>query len=96
MTKIINYFAATAAALLCLPQMMLAQASASNEPVRPSADAWTAVQYGAVAPSLYTGTLHLSVPLYTYSDPDFEIPISAEYATNGCLPNDKAGSLGVG
>ena len=96
MKKLLYILAATAAALLCLPQMMLAQASASNEPVRPSADAWTAVQYGAVAPSLYTGTLHLSVPLYTYSDPDFEIPISAEYATNGCLPNDKAGALGVG
>lgn len=91
-----KFFAVTAAALLCLPHVSLAQASASNEPVRPSADAWTAVQYGAVTPSLYTGTLHLSVPLYTYSDPDFEIPISAEYATNGCLPNDKAGSLGVG
>lgn len=92
----LTLLAATAAALLCLKPVALAQTSASNEPARPSADAWAAVQYGAVTPSLYTGTLHLSVPLYTYSDPDFEIPISAEYATNGCLPNDKAGTLGVG
>ena len=92
----ITLFTLTAATLLCLPSGALAQTSASNEPVRPSADAWTGVRYGAVAPSLYTGTLHLSVPLYTYADPDFEIPITAEYATNGCLPNDKAGAMGVG
>lgn len=90
------FHAAAATILLLLPQALPAQTSASNEPVRPSADAWAMTKYGSVSPTLYTGTLHLSIPLYTYSDPDFEIPISAEYATNGCLPNDKAGSLGVG
>ncbi len=96
MKTIFKSLAVAVVVLLCLSTMALAQTSASNEPVRPSADAWAGVQYGAVSPSLYTGTLHLSVPLYTYKDPDFEIPISAEYATNGCLPNDKAGILGVG
>ncbi|MCQ2143790.1 MAG: hypothetical protein MJY56_06950, partial [Bacteroidales bacterium] len=51
-------------------------------------------RYGDVAPSLYTGTMALSVPVYTYKDPDFEIPISLDYSSNGCVPNVRAGVLG--
>ena len=33
-----------------------------------------------LTPSLYTGALTYSLPFYTYSDPDFNIPISKEIA----------------
>jgi len=71
-----------------------AQVRLSNEPARPSAEAWQMTRYGDVASSLYTGTMALSVPVYTYKDPDFEIPISLEYSSNGCVPNVRAGVLG--
>lgn len=92
----ITLLAATAAALLCLPQAASAQMRAADEPARPSTDSWAQIQYGEVSPSLYTGTVHLSVPFYTYKDPDFEIPVSFDYASNGCLPNDPPGILGPG
>lgn len=79
---------------LALPQVMQGQMSAGNEPQRPSADAWDFIQYGEVNPSLYTGTLGLSIPFYTYKDPDFELPISFDYATNGHVPNVVSGILG--
>ena len=79
---------------LALPQVMHGQMSMSNEPERPSADAWSFIQYGEVNPSLYTGTLRLSIPFYTYKDPDFELPISFDYATNGHIPNIVPGVLG--
>ena len=35
---------------------------------------------GNLTPSLYTGALTYSLPIYTYSDPNFNIPISKERA----------------
>ena len=72
-----------------------AQMSSSNEPPKPSADIWEFTRRGEISPSLYTGTLQLSIPVFTYKDNDFEIPISLNYSTTGCLPNDRAGNLGV-
>lgn len=83
-----------AALALALPQPSRAQMSAGNEPRRPSADAWEFMKYGEIHPSLYTGTLSLSIPFYTYKDPDFELPISFDYATTGHIPNVVSGILG--
>lgn len=77
-----------AALTLALPQPSRAQMSAGNEPQRPSADAWEFMKYGEIHPSLYTGTLSLSIPFYTYKDPDFELPISFDYATTSWLSQD--------
>ena len=72
------------------------QSFLENEPQPPSSDMWNFVHYGEATPSLYTGTLSLSVPFYRYEDPDFAIPISFDYASNGCIPNVRAGILGPG
>lgn len=82
--------------LLFQTPAVYAQMSSANEPVRPSTESWTQIQYGEVSPSLYTGTLHLTIPFFTYKDPDFEIPVSFSYTSNGCLPNDPPGILGPG
>ncbi len=42
----------------------------------PSVEAWQMTRYGNLTPSLYTGAMTFSLPLYTYSDPDFTIPLS--------------------
>lgn len=60
----------------------------------PSTDSWNTVNYGSVGASLYSGTVNVSVPFYTYKDKDFTIPISLDYASNGHMPNQKAGILG--
>ncbi len=60
----------------------------------PSADSWKMVKNGEVGANLYTGTVNLSIPFYTYKDKDFEIPIVFNYASNGLMPNLKAGVLG--
>lgn len=64
-------------------------------PVAP--DAWNFIKYGGnTTPDLYTGTLHLSIPLYTYKDQDFEIPLSLDYTTTGFIPNTTTGTTGLG
>lgn len=73
-----------------------AQISIAPEPVRPNADTWDFIKYGEITPSLYTGSVCLSINFYTYHDNDFEIPISFDYSSNGTMPNDRAGILGVG
>lgn len=64
------------------------------ELITPSTDSWNMIKYGTVGASLYTGTINVSIPFYTYKDKDFTIPISFDYASNGHMPNQKAGILG--
>ncbi len=62
----------------------------------PQTDAWNFVRQGEVSPSMYTGTINLSVPIYEYKDKDFTIPIVATYSSNGNTPNQLPGILGPG
>jgi len=49
-----------------------------------------------ISPDLYTGRVATSIPLYTYKDNDFEIPISLEYSSSGFKTNQPIGSVGLG
>ncbi|MBR5907488.1 MAG: hypothetical protein IKZ50_03735 [Bacteroidales bacterium] len=62
----------------------------------PQTDAWNFIRQGDVSPSLYTGTINLSIPIYSYKDKDFNIPIVATYSSNGNTPNQLPGILGPG
>lgn len=57
---------------------------------------WNFIKYGGQTPDLYTGTVRVEIPIYTYKDPDFEIPISLSYASNGYMPNVQANFVGLG
>jgi hypothetical protein len=73
-----------------------AQLKPENEGLRLSTDKFNSVKNGIISPDLYTGTISLSIPFYTYKDNDFEIPISFDYASNGCVANVRAGVMGPG
>ena len=62
----------------------------------PSVEAWQITRYGNLTPSLYTGAMTFSLPLYTYEDPDFTIPISLEYSFDGYRPAQHSGTVGYG
>lgn len=74
----------------------------SSEPFNPfsafkaSAETWAMSKYGDAKPSLYTGTMHYSVPIYTYQDPDFTLPVSLEYNFDGYRPSQHSGTVGLG
>ncbi|MBO6238362.1 MAG: hypothetical protein J6N50_06175, partial [Bacteroidales bacterium] len=92
----ITLLAATAAALLCLPPVGLRAQQVDTNPVElPSTTVWQQMKYNNVAgASLYTGTLRLSIPLFSYHDADFDIPLSLDYTTNGFRPNIMTGLVG--
>jgi len=96
MKKFINILALAAAALLCLPTVGLRAQQVDTNPVElPSTTVWQQTKYNNVAgASLYTGTLRLSIPLFSYHDSDFDIPLSLDYATNGFRPNIMTGLVG--
>ncbi len=54
------------------------------------------VHYGDETANLYSGTFSMSIPVYTYQDEDFTIPISLDYAYNGYRPNISTGTTGLG
>lgn len=45
--------------------------------------------------NLNTGTLNLTVPIYTWHDQDFKLPFNLSYATNGFRPANQTGIVGL-
>ena len=51
--------------------------------IDPGIESWQLTRQGNLSPSLYTGAMQWTLPLYTYKDPDFELPITLEYFYDG-------------
>lgn len=64
--------------------------------ITPSVEPYHMTQYGKPTHSLFTGTMTHSVPIYTYKDPDFTIPLLLTYAFDGYKPSQHSGSIGLG
>lgn len=62
----------------------------------PSVEAWEMMRFGGDQHALNTGTMTFSLPLYTYRDEDFEIPMSLEYSFDGYRPSVHSGTVGLG
>ena len=75
---------------------LFAQLTVVNEPQTPSVQASEMTKYGKQDVNLYTGELSLNIPLYTYRDDDFTIPVSLSYSYNGLKVNQQAGFAGLG
>lgn len=61
-----------------------------------SPEAWSMIKYGDAEVNLHTGTLGLSIPVYTFKNKSFTIPVSLNYASTGYKPNVQTGVLGAG
>lgn len=62
----------------------------------PSVESWQMTRYGNLTPSMYTGAMQFSLPLYTYADPDFTIPVTLDYSFDGFRPGQHSGTVGYG
>ena len=62
----------------------------------PSANAAEMMKYGNLTPSLYTGAMSYSLPVYTYQDEDFTIPVNLNYHFDGYRPAHHSGPYGMG
>lgn len=87
---IIVFLGILASSILHAQEMVLGDYVVSDPQV------WSFMKYGGTKPDLYTGTVRAEIPLYTYSDPDFEVPISLSYGSNGFMPNVMANYVGLG
>lgn len=61
----------------------------------PSPQTWAFMRYGSTPIDYYTGKAMIDVPIYTYKDKDFELPISVGYASEGFIPSRQTGILGL-
>ena len=73
-----------------------AQLQLGNAPSLPAPEAAGITQAGNHSVNLYTGRVTVSIPIYTYSDTDFNIPVSLEYNYNGMRPNEQPSAVGLG
>ena len=73
-----------------------AQSKYMDQYCMPDPQVWGMIKHGGLTPDLYTGTVRAEIPIYTYTDPDFEIPVSLTYASNGYMPNTQANFCGLG
>ena len=69
------------------------QFNPSIHPLSPQAADF--VQYGNTRASYFTGGVDLKIPLYTYKDNDFELPVFVGYNSSGFVPNRRDGIVGL-
>ena len=96
MNYLLKYKLITLCMSCCLVLTAQAQTIFSVEETIQTPQTQSFVRYGNNPVDLYTGTTGVSIPVYTYKDNDFEIPISLEYASNGLVANHQTGILGQG
>lgn len=77
-------------------EKLYSQHIANGENFIPSAQMWSFMKYGSKEQNLYSGTVTQDIPIYTYQDMDFNIPIFLNYASNGYLPGIQASQVGLG
>lgn len=53
------------------------------------------VRYGLIPVSYYEGKAHVEIPLYTIQDPDFCVPLSLSYTSDGLKPAKHPGLVGL-
>lgn len=53
------------------------------------------MKYGNVPVSYFVGESNVKIPVYTYKDQDFELPIFLGYNSSGFVPNKKEGIVGL-
>ena len=86
-----------AVALFANSVHLFAQYELVGDIVMQAPQTWSFMKYGGQSSvDMYTGTLHVDIPIYTYKDNDFEIPVSVGYGSNGYKPNIQSGILGLG
>lgn len=64
--------------------------------ITPSAETFAVSKYGKLSPLMYTGAMSYSLPIFTYEDPEFSIPINLAYHFDGYRPAEHSGVVGYG
>ena len=72
------------------------EAFSFNKILTPSVESFAISKFGNLSPSLYTGAMTYSLPIYTYRDGDFTIPVSLDYCFEGYIPSKHSGTVGYG
>ena len=76
-----------------------ASAQVQNSPLEqyaPTPKAMEETRYGSLPVDLNSGTLSFEIPVGSYSDQDFTIPISLRYSSGGLQPSRPSGEAGLG
>ncbi len=72
-----------------------ADIDATIDSYTPTPQTWAFIRYGSIPVDHYTGKAMLTIPIYTYKDNDFELPISVGYVSEGFQPGRQTGILGL-
>lgn len=86
-------------ALVFVVNRLSAQSLGSFDPsgnITPSAETFSVSKYGKLSPSMYTGAMSYSLPIFTYEDPEFSVPINLAYHFDGYRPAEHSGVVGYG
>ncbi|MCO5239979.1 MAG: DUF5977 domain-containing protein [Chitinophagaceae bacterium] len=61
-----------------------------------SPQSYSFMKQGNHTMNLFNGQVLFQIPIYTYKDKDFNIPISLTYNSSGFMPNQREGIIGLG
>ena len=94
--KLLTLFMASITSIACLSQN-----TNENPPSEqtfsyvPTPQTSAFIRYGSNPVEHYTGSVSVQIPVYTYSDNDFTLPISVNYSSQGLMPGRQTGILGM-
>lgn len=95
-----TFSAPAAVGLLTVLLPLGAAAQLSDRPFSydyaPTRETYNFMKYGNTPVEHYTGNARADIPLFEYRDPDFTIPVSIGYASDGFKPFQQTGPLGSG
>lgn len=90
---------AISASLIILAQMWTYGQEISDGNVfpeyNPTPQTFSMISRGDIDFNLNTGTYSISIPIYTYEDPDFSFPIVLRYDSDGFRPGTQTGIVGL-
>lgn len=82
--------------MLCCVSQVFSQTNFYSDETIVTPQTWSFMKYGNSPVNLYTGNISVTIPIYTYHDNDFDLPINLTYASGGYIPNSQTGILGLG
>lgn len=81
---------------LVLAILLICEALKGQEKIFiPSPQTYSFVQYGNIPVNHFSGETNVTIPIYTYEDKDFNIPIYLGYNSSGFKPTQNEGIVGL-
>lgn len=92
----LHHFGSILIVFILLSTAVCAQIDPKMQIKPPSAEAQSLGSFSEIPVDLYTGTVNISIPVYTVTQNELQVPVSLSYHGGGIKVTDECGLVGLG